>query len=107
MVHLVELVEPQDLLLGQPRVIFLNIILRRLVPLRPVVVAASDADVGEDDVVWHLHLLEDKRDVPRQRLRLQDEIGKVAWSADPTCVPAAKLQLAANITRPSVMEVSP
>lgn len=89
MVHLVELVEPQDLELGEPRVIFLNIILRRLVPLRPVVVAASDADVREDDVFRHLHLFEDKRDVPRQRLRLQDEVRKMTWSADPARVPAA------------------
>ena len=77
MVHLVQLVELQDLLLVEPRVVFLNIVLRRLVPLRSIVVAAGDPDVREDDVLGHLHRLQHERDVPGQGFSLQDEIWKV------------------------------
>ena len=88
MVFLVQLVESRDLFLTEPGIIFPDKIYWLLVPFWPIVIAASNANIGEDKIVWKIHRIKHKRNVPRQRLCFQDEVRKVILRADSASVPA-------------------
>ena len=74
MISLVELVELDHLLLGQSGVILLDVLIRRLVPLRPVVIFPRHSDVGEFNLLGQVHRLQNLRDVLWEGFRLQHEV---------------------------------
>ena len=73
-VHLVDFIQTQDISFRQLRKVFDHEFLRGSVPLLEVVIIPGDPDVREADVCRHPKSREDLRDVPLQRLRLDDHL---------------------------------